>query len=50
MRAYSQDTFGNEDVSLIPETLSAWYGEDLSEDENAANDLNVDSEDHSDID
>ena len=45
MRAYSRDAKGDENSSLVPLSLSAWYENDEpSTDEGASDDLNIDSE------
>ena len=44
MRAYSRDADGNVDESIIPESISGWYDADISEDEGASDDLNIDSD------
>ena len=45
MRAYSRDAKGDENSSLVPLSLSAWYENDEpSADEGASDDLNIDSE------
>ena len=44
MRAYSRDLNGDIDESPIPESISAWYEDDFSEDECVSEDLNVDSD------
>ena len=45
MRAYSRDAKSDENSSLVPLSLSAWYENDEpSADEGASDDLNIDSE------
>ena len=44
IRSYSRDKSGAEDLSMIPQSLLGWYDEGLDFDENAADDLNIDSE------
>ena len=45
MRAYSRDENGDEDPSLIPETITDWFSdEEMSSEEWALADTNLDSE------
>ena len=44
LRAYSRDSKGNDDKSLIPDALLSWYESEPSSDEICPGELNIDSE------
>ena len=47
VRAYSRDAKGDVDMELVPESISGWYHDEIvemSSDDNANLDMNVDSE------
>ena len=51
LRAYLKDENGEENSSLIPQSLEDWYDDDISSDEDVSSDLNIDSEEiHTDSD
>ena len=44
LRAYSRDSKGNDDKSLIPDALLSWYESEPSSDEICTEELNIDPE------
>ena len=44
LRAYSRDSKGNDDKSLIPDALLSWYESESSSDEICTEELNIDPE------